>query len=245
MKLKSNVLVSVIMAVYNAETYLLESVNSILEQSLKEFELIVINDVSTDKSLEIIKRLIRKDNRIKLVNLKKRSGPAKARNAGIDLARGKYIAIMDADDISMKRRLEIQYNFLERNKDIFLIGAGAIKIDSLGQKIGNFYPITSRLKLNIKLYFTNCLYHPTIMFRNEEMRYREYFIQSEDYDFYLRVIAKKRKIRNLPYPLIKYRVHKRSKTQSNLKQQKYYKRLALIDFWKKKILLLSNLRDKS
>ena len=110
--------ISVIMAVYNSEKFLNESINSILNQTFKDFEFIIINDCSTDNSLKIIKEFIKKDNRIKLINNERNLGAAGTRNEGLKIAKGKYIAILDSDDISYTQRFVIQYNYLEDNPHI-------------------------------------------------------------------------------------------------------------------------------
>ena len=110
-----NPLVSILMPVYNSEKYLREAIKSILNQTFTNFELIIINDGSTDNSLKIIKSF--KDNRIKIIKNKGNLGLIKTLNKGIDLAQGKYIARMDADDIAMPKRLEKQIAFFNENPD--------------------------------------------------------------------------------------------------------------------------------
>ena len=108
-----NPLVSVVMPVYNAQKYLNKAIDSILAQTYKDFEFIIINDGSTDNSLQIIKKYQKKDKRI-IVKNKKNKGIVAALNDGIKLSRGKYLARMDADDISLPSRFEVQVNFMEK-----------------------------------------------------------------------------------------------------------------------------------
>ncbi|MDD4353774.1 MAG: glycosyltransferase family A protein, partial [Candidatus Nanoarchaeia archaeon] len=128
--------ISVIMSAYNTERYIAEAIESILNQTFKDFEFIIIDDGSTDDSLKIIKRYVKKDRRIKLIHNKKNIGLTKSLNKGLKIAKGQYIARMDADDISLPQRFQIQYDFLEKNKDIFLIGTTAFLIDDKGDRLG-------------------------------------------------------------------------------------------------------------
>ena len=213
--------ISVIMAVYNSGKYLDESVTSILNQTFKDFEFIIVNDGSTDGSLEIVHRYQKKDKRIIFVNNKKNIGPAGSRNIGIKMAKGKYIAILDADDIALENRLRIQYKYLERNENIFLVGGGAIKIDEKGRETMLYKPIIQEGKLKKTLaQITCCIHNPTIMFRNEKKWfYREKFRYAHDYDLFLNLLSKEKKMVNLPDFLIKYREHSQSITLSKKAKQ--------------------------
>ena len=199
--------ISVIMAVHNTEKYLTEAIDSILNQTFRNFEFIIINDVSTDNSLKIIKRYMKNDKRIKLINNIKNVGPAISRNNGLRIAKGKYIAIMDSDDISLPKRFEIQYDFLQKNTDIFLIGGQIIRIDEHGSYISKSNLILDERLIKEKLRREVCIFHPTIMFRNEGIHlYRKKFIYAQDYDFYLRLLSKNKRILNIPRILVKYRI---------------------------------------
>ena len=127
-------LVSVVMSVYNGERYLDECMQSILQQTFTNFEFIVINDGSSDKSLEILKKYEQKDNRISIMN-QENVGLSVSLNRGITLAKGKYIARMDADDISYPARFEEQVKLLENDMKCIICGAQADIIDKGGQKI--------------------------------------------------------------------------------------------------------------
>lgn len=204
-------LISVIMPVYNAEKYLDESISSILNQTFTNFEMIIINDSSKDNSLKIIKRYQKKDKRVILIENKKNMGVSRTRNEALKISRGKYISIMDADDISFKDRLNIQFNFMEKNKDIFLCGGSAIVIDENGDKIGALIKGSNPLKTKRKLLKSNTIIHPSILFRNtKHYFYRDKFSGSEDYDLYLRILSDGGKIVNLKNFLIKYRISKNS-----------------------------------
>jgi glycosyltransferase involved in cell wall biosynthesis len=214
--------VSVVMSVHNGEKHLDECIQSILNQTFREFDFIIINDCSTDCSLQIIQYYAKKDPRIALINNTLNLGLTKSLNIGIKKARGKYIARIDADDIALPERLEIQYDFLEKNHDVFLVGSGAYKIDEEGEIIGRHRPLIDIVEIKKNLSTQNCLYHPTIMFRNEGYMYREKFVYAQDYDFYLMLLSKDKKVSNLPDPLINYRINPDAISWSKNSKQKCF-----------------------
>ena len=217
---ENSVMISVIMSVYNAEKYLDIAIESILNQSFRNFEFIIVEDCSIDHSLEILKNYAEKDSRIKLIQKEKNKGFigfVENLNIGLKEAKGKYIARMDADDMAFPDRLQKQYDFLEKNHDIFLIGTSAELIDENGNKIKNgvFKAETDINILKKKNLINNNVYHPTIMFRNEQgLFYRDKMQGCEDYDFYLRLYSSGKKISNLPDILLKYRILKSSISRS-------------------------------
>lgn len=198
------------MANYNCEKYLPESIESILNQSFKDLELIIIDDCSTDNSLKIIKNYGEKDKRIKIIKNKHNSGASQSRNNGLTLAEGEYIAILDSDDIALIDRLKIQYDFLTNNKSFFLVGGQAYNIDENSRIISKTHMETSREGIEKKLPYQNCFYHSSIMFRNEKIMYRPNFMKIEDYDFFLRLLSLGKKMINLNKILLKYRIRKNS-----------------------------------
>ena len=142
--MKKNPKVSVVMATRNRAHLLERSINSILKQRKCNFELIIIDNDSEDNTKEIVKNLQRKDKRIRYYLYKKCLGPSNARNVGIKKARGKYIAIMDDDDISLPGRLYTQQKYLDEHPDVFMV-CGAVKwVDKYGKKIGIFPGILQR-----------------------------------------------------------------------------------------------------
>ncbi|WP_256621503.1 glycosyltransferase family 2 protein [Methanolobus chelungpuianus] len=198
--------ISVVMSVYNGEKHLDECIGSILGQSFRDFELIIVNDCSMDGSLKIIERYEKSDHRIKVINNPENLGLTKSLNIGIKISRGKYIARIDADDICSPDRFEIQYQFLEKQKHIFLAGSGTDKIDESGNTVSRHRPIVEEKEIEKELSLHNCVSHPTIMFRNEGFTYREKFVYAQDYDFYLILLSGGKKISNIPEPLVKYRI---------------------------------------
>lgn len=211
--------ISVIMSVYNGEKFLKESVLSILNQTYADFEFIIINDGSTDLSLEILKDFEEKDKRIRLIS-RENKGLTPSLNEGIKLAQGEYIARMDADDISMPERFEKQITFLEENKEITLCGTWAINIDENGNEIGEYKtPITNKeIKKNIL--FHNPFIHPSVMIRKSVFEkvglYNEEFKHIEDYELWTRVIPRF-KTANIQDFLLKYRLTSSGVTKKNRK----------------------------
>jgi len=214
--------ISVIMAVYNSEKFLNESINSILNQTFKDFEFIIINDCSTDNSLKIIKEFIKKDNRIKLINNERNLGAAGTRNEGLKIAKGKYIAILDSDDISYTQRFVIQYNYLEDNPHIFLVGSSAIYINENGKEIRKFRKYDDYKMLAWRLPKSCSIIHSCVMFKNEGFLYKEEFESVEDYKLFLELLSQGKNLTNLPQFLIKYRVHKGSMSIYNKKKQEFF-----------------------
>ena len=153
-------LVSVVMPVYNSEKYLKESIGSILNQTFKEFEFIIINDGSNDNSLEIIKSF--KDSRIIVIN-QTNGGISNALNNGIRIARGKYIARMDADDFSLKERLAKQLCFFLENPGYVLIGSNATFIDVNGEILYNSNLVLTDMEIR-NLLPSNPFFHSSTMF---------------------------------------------------------------------------------
>lgn len=173
--------ISVIMPVYNSELYVGEAIQSILDQSLSDFELIIINDGSTDESSTIAHSYT--DKRIKILDLP-HVGCYPARNAGMRSAQGKYIAVMDADDICQQQRLELQYHFLEQNPEIGMIG-GAYQYVT-GSDIA--YRETEHEIIKLMLLHYCYLHHPTCMVRASLITkyclcYNEKYVYASDYDW--------------------------------------------------------------
>jgi len=183
-------LVSVVMPAYNAEKYISEAIESILNQTFKDFEFIIINDGSTDSTPNIIDKYARLDKRIIVLNNEKNLNIAESRNRGVEIARGKYIATMDSDDRALPDRLKNQLEFLESNKDI-AISIGNINImDGKGvfQYTRN-YPVADK-DIRSKVYRFNPFPNPTIMCRREVYekngKYNNAYVPIDDFDFWLR-----------------------------------------------------------
>jgi glycosyltransferase involved in cell wall biosynthesis len=200
-------LVSVAMPVYNAENYLVKAIDSVLNQTYPHFELIIVNDASSDRSKEIIHSY--SDPRIRYIENPVNLGISKTRNICVTEARGKYIAVLDNDDIALPTRLERQVKFLESNIGYGVCGCFFQVINQSG-KI-NYrvkLPITDK-KVRTFLLFDNCLLNSSVMIRGnllKEKMYTEGFDMMEDY-YFLYTISKFKKLSNLPFYGAQYRVH--------------------------------------
>ena len=208
--------ISVMMPVYNGERFLSKAIRSILRQSFEDFEFIIINDGSTDKTEEIIRsfndpRIVYKKNGANL-------GLAQSFNVGIDAARGEYLARMDADDISLPNRLEKQLGFLEREPQIGIVGSSILIIDESDKEIAFHSRPEDHTNIKFSSLFSSPMYHPTVMGRMEifkKHRYNETFSNSEDYDLWNRLLFEAGiHFANIAEPLILYRVYPQSFTQA-------------------------------
>ena len=208
-------MITVLMAVYNGEKFLKEAMESILNQTYKDFEFLIINDGSTDKSVEIIESF--NDPRIRLVHNEKNLKLIASLNKGISLARGKYIARMDCDDISMPERFEKEVEFLENHSDYGMVGTCYNIIDAQGKVQRNVsYPSNPDL-IKLFLSLTCPLVHGSVMIRAELLKKNLYgsndFSAVEDYELWTR-IAEKSKIYNIPEHLFRYRIYGESFSDS-------------------------------
>jgi glycosyltransferase involved in cell wall biosynthesis len=215
--------VSVIMSVYNGATYLQEAIDSILNQTFKDFEFIIINDCSTDRTEEILLDYASQDDRIVLINNEQNLGLTRSLNKGLSIAKGELIARQDADDISLPDRLEQQVAYLDSNPETVFISTGVQGIDATGKETWVYTPTQDEISLRWHLLFRNPIRHSTVMWRNEPIAqqvggYDPAFIYSQDYDLWVR-IAEKFTIQTLPLILVKLRWHKNSITLTKLNQQ--------------------------
>ena len=197
--------VSVIMPVYNCGNYIAESLESILNQSLADFEFIIIDDCSTDNTIAVINRY--HDQRIRLIIKEKNSGYVDSLNTGIEMAKGKFLARMDGDDISVITRLEKQVKFLDDHPEIALCGAWYQLLSST-EVIQ--HPVENE-EIKIALLDYCALGHPTVMFRKgfideHNLHYESGFRPAEDYDLWTRISAVG-KMANIPEILLYYRSH--------------------------------------
>jgi len=219
--MKKQPLVSVIMPVYNGEKFLRDSIESILNQTYKNFEFIIVDDGSTDNSVRIIKEYQKKDKRIKLIENKKNLGASKALKIGLKNTKGFYYFRMDCDDISYKNRLEKELDFLEKNKDYVIVGSNLEIIDEDKKKIGyRFYPQENE-EIKKTLIFKNPFAYSSTMIRLELLKkifYDEKYLYCEDYDLWFKLL-KYGKGKNLPDFLIKYRINKNQIKSRRLKNQ--------------------------
>lgn len=209
--------ITVFMPVYNTEKYLNEAIESILNQTYKNFEFLIIDDGSTDDSLNIIKSF--KDDRIRVYANKVNKGLPYTRNLGLTLANGKYIAFMDSDDISELNRLEIEVRFLEKNKEYDIVSSKAY----IGKKNINKIRNKNLDILNLKFMVKNVIINSTAMLRMDfikkyNIRYRKECFVAQDYSFWVDC-AKYTNIVVLSDYLLTYRIREDNITNISLNKK--------------------------
>lgn len=219
--MEAEILVSILMSVYNAEKYVEEAIESMLSQTWRNFELIIFDDASTDSSYEKICNF--QDERIIVIKNKKNVGLTKNLNRGLKMAKGKYIARMDADDISLPQRLEKQVAYMESHKDIALASCSSISFG--GERAKNVIRLDST-QIKGRLVFWSVLPHPGFIFRRSlftrcGIEYNEGMKYAQDYDFQSRV-AKKYKIACLSDILLEYRVSEKQISAEKYEEQQMY-----------------------
>lgn len=199
--------VTVLMPVYNGSRYVLEAVQSILSQSLADFELLVVDDGSTDSTPALLAGVI--DPRLRYVKNEENLGLPATLNKGIGLARGEFIARMDGDDIAFPNRLHRQVAFMEANPDVAVCGCGVSVFYTSGETHKHFFPL-SYGSVKMEALFNSPVSHPGAMFRatlfeGEAFRYDPRALWVEDYDLFSRILHR-HKIVNIPFFLLQYRV---------------------------------------
>ncbi len=194
--------------VHNCEKYITESLDSVLNQSLPDFELIIVNDASTDGTPEIVRSI--PDKRIVYLENKSKQGIARSLNKGLHFSKGRYIARMDGDDVAMPARFEKQVAYLEENTDVSvlgtnmeLMGAGTMGNLAVGDDIHRIY-----------LLKVNTIAHPTVMMRKADLTARKLSYDrladyAEDYKLWTDVAANNLKLETYPEVLLKYRPHQK------------------------------------
>ena len=210
--------ISVLTSCFNANEFIEESIESILSQSFGNFEFILIDDGSTDDTLDIIRRYAARDKRIRVVT-KENSGLQKSLNLGLSLAKGDWIARFDADDVALPDRLERQWQFIKRHRDIILLGGGCLEIDKSGRHIKqHIYPMNHRGLMKRLECLGPFFPHSTAFFSRSRVQdlggYNPRFRRSQDWDLWLRM-ARVGLIGCLREPLIKLRKHEKSVTAMN------------------------------
>lgn len=200
--------VSVLMGVYNGLPYVREAIESVLEQTYRDFEFLVVDDASTDESAEVVSEYAEEDDRIRLLENEKNRGLTWSLNRALDAARGEYVARQDADDRSEPTRFERQVTYLDDHPEVAAVGTGARLVDAAGE------PLDRRVVLADPslddLQQKNHLIHGSVMGRKRAFAdvggYDEFFEYSQDYDLWLR-LANEHELRNIPDPLYVLREH--------------------------------------
>ncbi|MBO5468261.1 MAG: glycosyltransferase family 2 protein [Lachnospiraceae bacterium] len=204
--------ISVVLATYNGAQYIGEAINSIIEQTFQDFEFIIIDDASIDQTPSIVKNI--NDKRIRYFRNKENKGLAYSLARGFNLARGKYIARMDDDDISLPNRFAVQYEYMEKHSDITVCGSW---YNEIGRRHGRIILPETSEKLKPYLLFYSPLAHSSWFVRREHLlmddfNYNVHYRSSQDYDFLERLLNNNRKIACVQQNLLCYRVRKGSIT---------------------------------
>ncbi|WP_224059599.1 glycosyltransferase family 2 protein [Providencia alcalifaciens] len=208
---ENNKLVSIIMPCYNSERFIVESINSVLDQSYKFFELIIVNDASTDNSVSLISSY--KDSRIVLINLEKNEGVSSARNKGLSIAKGDYIAFIDSDDIWISNKLEKQIELLNKDWDVICSNYSTFNLNGLVNT--RYAPEIITYKDMLRSCFIGNL---TGIYHAKKIgKFYQKNVGSEDYLMWLSVLKKAEKAYCIQEPLAKYRIHETSLSSNKVK----------------------------
>lgn len=213
-------LISVIMPAYNAEAYIERAIKSVLNQTCGDFELIIIDDGSSDKTPEIIKKYKKKDRRIKVIRNTNNLQIAHCLNKGAMLARGDFIARMDADDVSYPKRLELQYALFKKNVKVAIVGADMVIIDKKGRPLFKREYPQSDHELKKVMFRYSPFAHPVIMMKKRVFKefggYDTKMVPCEDIDLWFK-IGSKYQFANIPHPLLKYTLIQSSNSNKSLR----------------------------
>lgn len=218
--------VSIVMPSYNKGKFIEKAIESVVSQSFKDWELIIVDDASTDNSVELIRQKMNKDNRIVLWQNNKNMGIAATRNRAIGLAKGKYIALLDADDISPSERLEKEVNFLEKHEDIDVVFGGFLEIDENDNiKQTYFTPLKNPQYIKANLMVCNVIPNGTGMYRKNfvqqfNLEYKDGYLGMEDYLFWIECSLHGR-ISSIPEVCLYWRNTTENGTNTYLKNEKY------------------------
>jgi glycosyltransferase involved in cell wall biosynthesis len=230
--------ISVCMPVFNAEQYVRQAAESVLAQTFGDFEFIIIDDGSTDDSHAILEELARRDPRIRLIS-RPNTGYTRALNEALGLARGTYIARMDADDVSMPDRFRLQVEYLRGRPECVLVGSRIMMIDPFGIEL--FEPDHRLVHEEIDQQLLNgigwAVVHPVAMMVRERVMalggYRPEMEPSEDLDLFLR-LAEHGRIANLPQVLLHYRQHIKSVNHTRCDEQNEAARRIIIEAYNRR-----------
>jgi glycosyltransferase involved in cell wall biosynthesis len=232
----SNPLISVLMTVYNGERYLEESVGSVLRQDMEDFELVVVDDGSTDRTSVILEKLAMQDQRLRLRHQSNRGIP-KSSNEGLAMCRGQYIARLDSDDVAKPDRLRRQLEYLQQH-DVVGAGSSFDLIDARGRFLTVLKPPEEDAEIQrLTLAGHGAICHPTSMIRRDALDkiggYDEHFDLATDLDLWLR-LGEVGKLANIPLSLTQYRVHPDSVSEQRGQQQRAFARQACERAWKRR-----------
>lgn len=216
--------ISIVMPAYNAAKYIEAAIQSILNQSFENFELFVIDDASTDDTLSIAREFT--DKRITVTPNKANKGNYATRNLGIKMSRGKYICVMDADDISLPNRLATQLRWLKKNEHVGVVGSFGDIIDNKGNFTEEYLAPSGYNDIRLRLLSNMCFIHSSVMMKQSFLkkyyiRYNEAYYYAGDYELLARC-AQKFPINIIPKKLVYYRKHESQISSAKYTQQAYY-----------------------
>ena len=214
-------LVSIITPSYNSSQFIEETINSVLIQTYKNWEMIIVDDASNDSSNDIIEAYVKNDSRIQLIKLDKNSGPAVARNKAITEAKGRYIAFLDADDLWVSSKLEKQISFISK-QDCALVYSAYETMDKNGTKLDKIIQAPLKLSYNdlLKTNYIGCL---TALYDTEKIGklYMPLIKKRQDYGLWLKILKKTDYAYGLTEPLSTYRIFSNSISSNKFELLKY------------------------
>jgi len=213
----NNPLISIIMPVYNVESYISDSIDSVLRQTYKNWELLIVDDKSTDNTKEIIKEFSKKDSRIKSIFREHNGGkPSIAKNSAFEYIKGEYIAFLDSDDLWLESKLEKQLKLIKKD-NFALCYTGGYLIDENSNEIGSFLPKYQNGFIFKKMLARYEINNQSVVIRSDVFqKFNEEITIGEDYNLFMEIVLNY-KVCNIKEKLVKYRVHKNSITKSKSK----------------------------
>ncbi len=225
-------IVSVLMPVYNAAHYVAEAVESILGQTFADFEFLIIDDGSTDRSRAILERYAARDRRIRLTG-RPNTGHSVALNELLRVAGGELVARMDADDVALPERLARQVEYLRAHPDVVCVGSAVHMIDGAGRLVGDGHPAMDHEEIQRRALAGDCpLNHPSVLMRRAALEaiggYRPELQPAEDLDLWLR-LGEVGRLTSLPEVLMKYRQHPASFSEQHQRRQLERSAVAVLD----------------
>jgi glycosyltransferase involved in cell wall biosynthesis len=210
------------MAAKNVQDYIAIAIESIINQTYSDWEMIIVNDGSTDQTASIVQKYSDANNRIKLISNKESVGQAIARNTAVEQSTGKYLAILDADDVAMPDRIEVQVDYLDKNPEIAAIGGHAEIIDAKGSTLGIKRKALNIDAIRFSLLLQNQFIHSTMMIRRDVFDtfggYNNAFLYAEDYDLWSKILEKNI-ILNIDKIVSKFRIQPGSVTSMSATQK--------------------------
>lgn len=209
--MNDKILMTVLMTVFDENEFLSRAIESVLNQTFTSFEFLIVSEFGADEiTLQILYDYAKKDERIRVIQNEKRLGFAASLNKGIALAKGKYIARMDSDDVCYRNRLKLQFDYMEKNPEIMVAGGNVryIMNDKKTGRVHRYLKSTSQIRLS--MLFVCEFAHPTVMFnrhilQNEGLMYNE-TVKTEDYELWSRIVYRY-PVANIGKTLLFYRLH--------------------------------------